>query len=112
MTVVRDEKHRAFVTRQRVYQHLLRVDVEMVRRLVEDQEVRRVEQHLGHHEPRLLAAREHAAPFLDVVAEKAEAPGESAQRALSGLRERGFQILKNRRVAVEKVHGVLSEIAE
>ncbi len=74
-------------SRQRLDQHLLGRDVEMVGRLVEHQEVRRVEQHLRHHQPRLLAARQHAAALLDVVAGEAEAAGERAQRRLPGLRK-------------------------
>ena len=98
-------------SRQRRDQHLLGRDVEMVGRLVEHQEVRRVEQHLGHHQPRLLAARQHAALLLDLVAGKAEAAGQRPQRRLAGLRESVLQRLEHRAVAVEQVHGVLGEIA-
>ena len=42
----------------------------MVGRLVEHQEVRRVEEHARQHEARLLAAREQPAALLDVVARR------------------------------------------
>ena len=83
----------------------------MVGRLVEHQEVRRIVEHLRHDEPRLLAAREHAAGLLDVVAGEAEAAGERAQRALAGLRERVLQRLEHGALAVEQLHGVLREVA-
>ena len=54
--VVRHEDHRALEVAERVDQHVLRREIEMVGRLVEDQEVRRIEQHARHHEARLLAA--------------------------------------------------------
>ena len=87
MPVVRDQQHRALVARQRLDQHFLGRHVEMIGRLVEHQEIRRIVQHLRHHQPRLLAAREHAAFLLDVVAGEAETAGERAQAALAGLRE-------------------------
>src|SRR5688572_18194522 len=53
--IVRDEQHRAFEVLQRLDEHLLGEQIEMVRRLVEHQEVRRVEQHPRHHQTSLLA---------------------------------------------------------
>src|SRR5258708_12948355 len=48
--VVRDEEHRPFEIMKRLDEHLFRGQVEMVRRLVEHEEVWRIEQHSGEHE--------------------------------------------------------------
>src|SRR5687768_1244678 len=55
-SIVRHEQHRPFVVLQRVDEHFLREEIEVVRRLVEDEEVWRIEQHSCDDEPRLLAA--------------------------------------------------------
>lgn len=62
-----DEQHRPLEIGQGLDHHRLGRHVEGVGRLVPHQEVRRVEQHLGHDQPRLLAAREHPARLLRVA---------------------------------------------
>ncbi len=108
---MRHEQHGAFILRQRGDQHFLGRHIQMVGRLVEHQEIRRIEQHLGHHQPRLLAARQHTAALLDVVAGKSEAAGQRPQGPLPGLREGIFEILEHGALAVEQVHSVLREVA-
>ena len=66
--VVRHEHHGALEVPERCEQHLLGGQIEVVGRLVEDQEVGRVEEHARHHEPRLLAARERPDLLVDLVA--------------------------------------------
>src|SRR5437879_2723989 len=66
---------------------------------------------IGHHQPRLLAARQHPAFLLDIVAGEAEAARERPQAALAGLREGIFQRLEHGPLAVEQVHRMLREIA-
>ena len=78
VAVVRDEDQRAAVGRQRLEQDLLRVEVEVVRRLVEQQHVRGLEQHLREREPVALAAREHGDLLVDVVAREQEPAEEGA----------------------------------
>ena len=56
--VVADEDHRAAVLGQRLDQRLAALDVEVVGRLVEDEQVRRVERREQQAQPRLLPARE------------------------------------------------------
>ena len=73
VAVVRHEDQRAAVVHQRVEQHVLRVEVEVVGRLVEHQRVRRPQQHPRHGQTRALAAREHAGLLVDVVAREEEA---------------------------------------
>jgi hypothetical protein len=57
-TIVRHEQHRALEARERLFEDLRRGDVEVVRRLVEEEQVARLEQQLGEREPAPLAARE------------------------------------------------------
>src|SRR5687767_11060303 len=66
--VVRYEQHRAFKVRKRFDEHLLRREIEMVCRLVEDEEVRRIQEHARHDQSRALAAGERLDPLVDVVA--------------------------------------------
>ncbi len=97
---------------ERADQHLLGDEIEVVGRLVEHQEVRRVVEHARQHEARLLAAREHAAALLDLVAGETEAAGERAQRTDRRVRERRLERLEDALVAVEHLHRVLREVAE
>ena len=48
--VVRDEEHRSFEIVQRFDEHFFRREVEVVGRLVEHEEVRRIEEHARHHQ--------------------------------------------------------------
>jgi len=79
--VVRDEEHGPVELAERADEHLLGGDVEVVGRLVEHEEVGRVEEHHRQHQPRLLAAGEHPHALLHLVAGEAEAAGQRAQRA-------------------------------
>jgi hypothetical protein len=73
---------------QRLDQHLLGRHVEMVGRLVEHQEVRRVEEHQRHDEARLLAARQHAARLFSTSSpEKPKQPASVRSVPCVGLRE-------------------------
>ena len=66
--IVRHEDHRPLERLQRIDQHFLGRQIEVVGRLVEDQEVRRIEQHPRHRQARFLAARQRADLLVDVVA--------------------------------------------
>ena len=77
--VVRNEKHRAVEVFERVDKHFLRCDVEVIRRLIQHQEIRRIQQHPGHHQPRLLAARQRANLLVHILAGKLKRPGQTAE---------------------------------
>ncbi len=66
--IVRDEQHRAIVVVQRVDEHFLREEIEVIGRFIEHQEIRRVEQHARDHQARLLATRKRPNLLVDVVA--------------------------------------------
>jgi hypothetical protein len=94
-----------------VDQHLLRLEVQVVGRLVEHEEVGRVEQHARHHEARLLAARERPDLLVHVVARELERAEQVAQHADRLVREVLLDLLPDRQVRVEQVERLLGEVA-
>ena len=68
MDVVADENERPFVLLERADQGVDRADVEMRRRLVHEQEIRRIEQQLDEREARFLAAAQDPDRFENIVA--------------------------------------------
>ena len=109
--VVRHEQHRPLEVAERLEQHFLRGEIEVVRRLVEHQEVRRVEQHARHDETRLLAARERSDLLVGVVTRELEGAGQAAQGTDRLEREVLAQLLLNRQVGIEHVERLLREVA-
>ena len=55
---------------ERANESVDRADIQMRRRLVHEQEVRRIEQKLNQRQPRFLAAAEHTDRFENIVAAK------------------------------------------
>ena len=105
--VVADEEQRAVVVGERLGQHVARFHVEMVRGLVQHQEVRAREQELGEREPRLLAAREHGDLLVDLVAREQERAEDAAQaRHVVGERV-VLELAQDRAARVERVDLVL-----
>ena len=60
MAVMADQHHRAFIFIQRLHQRLTRIDVQMVRRLIEDQHVWRIARNQRQRQPRAFATRQLA----------------------------------------------------
>ena len=60
MHVVADENERAFVLLERADERVDRADIEVRRRLVHEQEIRRIKEQLDEREARFLAAAQHA----------------------------------------------------
>src|SRR5262245_65087725 len=83
----------------------------MVRRLVEHQEVGRIEQHPGDDEPRLLAARQTADLLVDLVARKLEGAREIAEDTNRFVREVFSQLFLDREIRIEQVERLLREVA-
>src|SRR5438128_7891735 len=81
LAIVRHEEHGAVEVLERLYQHLLRREIEMVRRLVEDEEIRWIEEHAREDEARFLAARQRADRFVHVFTGELKRAGEVAKRA-------------------------------
>src|SRR5262245_20188099 len=64
--VVRHEEHRPLEVLQRVNEHLLREQIQVIGWLVEDQKVGWVEEHARNHQPGLLAPGEGSNLLVDV----------------------------------------------
>ncbi len=54
--IVRDQQHRALEVAQPLFQPFQHRQIEMIRRLIEQQQIRRTQQHLCQTQPRLLPA--------------------------------------------------------
>ena len=72
IAVVRHQYQRPRVLEQGIFQYILRIHVQMVRRLVKYQQVRRRKQQLGQRQPRFLSARKHLHFLLAVFAVEQE----------------------------------------
>ena len=70
---MRDQQHRAGELEQVVFQPLDAGDVEVVRRLVEQQQVGRVDEQLGERDPRPLAAAKAVDRLLEILVVEADA---------------------------------------
>src|SRR5450432_4523882 len=70
INVVADENECAFELFQRINERVNARHVEVRRRLVHEQQVRRVEQQFHEREPAFFTAAQHADLFEDVVAAK------------------------------------------
>src|SRR4051794_18977085 len=89
VAVVRDEHQRAGKIEQRFFEHVERRDVEIVRRLVEHQQVRRLQHQPREDDARLLAAGQSRFPGLPVLGgkEKSLRPWRGVHRAV-GIKPR------------------------
>ena len=54
---MRDEDHGAFEILQRVHQHFLGCEIQVIGRLVQHQKIRRIVKHPRHRQARFLTAR-------------------------------------------------------
>src|SRR6185436_13143179 len=88
MPIVRDQHDCAFVVLQRDCERLAHFEVEMIRRLVEQQQVRSPEADERQHQSRLLAARERPDRLEHAIAAEAETAEERAQLLLGAARGR------------------------
>ncbi len=109
VAVVRDHHHRALIFVDRGYQRGARVDVEMVRRLVENKEMRRIERGDAEQEPRLFAAREFFDFGVGFRAGKAAARGGGAHLGLRRVRHQLREDEIGRVVEIEIVDLMLRE---
>ena len=96
MAVVADEDDGALVVGERVHQRLAAVDVEVVGRLVEDQQVRPVEGGERQQQPRLLAARQVGALGVGLVGAEAVAAEPRAPLRLGRLRHQVQHVVVGR----------------
>ena len=102
VAVVRDNEDRALEVGERVLDRLARRDIEVIRRLVEDQEVRLRDDELRELEPVALAAREIADALAEVIGPKQELQ-QDAVRAFAADLGRRHELREDRAVVVEHI---------
>jgi hypothetical protein len=112
VAIVRDDDERAVEILQRLGERLAHLDVEVVGRLVEDQELRPATHDQREHQARFLAAGEARDRRLDHVAAEVEAAEEVAQLLLARARIEAREVQHRRRFGVELLELVLREVAD
>ena len=110
VAVMADEDHRTGEVLQGCQQRFPGLDVEVVRRFVEDQQVDRLYQHRRQNDPALFAAGEVVDPFVDIIPLKQKGGAEVAQRTEMGLRHGILDRVQDGLPGVEDIHGMLGEI--
>ena len=105
-----DEDEGAAERLERFEQDICRVDVQMVRRLVQNQRVRRPQEHARHREARPLAPGEDAYRLVDVVFRKEEAAQDVPDRGHHVHRRSGGERLVDGERRVEPGRFVLREV--
>jgi len=84
------------------------LDVEVVRRLVEEQKVRLAHERLREADARLLAARKMLDVFLEIVLREAEAVRDAAQAALIVVAAEDFEAVHDAAVVIEQCRALLA----
>jgi hypothetical protein len=108
--VVRHDDEGPAVILERVEEHVFRIEIEVVRRLVQQQCVGRPKQHAGNSQARALAAGEHARLFVHVVAREQEAAQDVADRGDHVVRGACLEGFVHRQRGVEPRRFVLCEV--
>ena len=112
VTVVRDHHQRAFEIDQRLGQRLTHVEIQVVGRFIEQQQVRALPDDQRQHQPRLLAAGETFGHFADLVALEAETAQIVAQLLLQHPWCDAAQVLQRRFVGTQEFQLVLGEVTQ
>ena len=110
VAVVGDEQDRAVEAGEHILQGLARVDVEVVRRLVQDQEIRLLQEEDRQGKPGALAAREGADGLEDIVLGEQEAAEVGPGRFLG--HRLGLQDCRQRRPATVELLVRLGVVAD
>ena len=108
--VMTDQDDRSFKLLQGLKKDLPGMDIQVVGRLVEDQEVEGLGQEFGQDDPALFTAGQVGDTFMNIVALKEEGGAEVADDADVFKRHGLLDGLENRMVPVEDIHGMLTEI--
>ena len=112
--VVTDEDERAFVILQRADEGVDRLDVQVGRRLVHEEEIRRFDEDAGEGEAGFFAAGEDADGFVDVVFAEEEGAEDGAGLLFGELvfeRAQRHHVFEDGHAGVEVVEAVLGEVA-
>ncbi|MCG3121447.1 MAG: hypothetical protein ALAOOOJD_04539 [bacterium] len=108
--VVGNKNQRAVVIGQRVFEHLPRQNVEMVRRLVHHQQISRPRKHFGQGDAGLFAARKHRNWLENVVAGKKKRAEHRSPLLRRKVRRHRRQLFHDRRVRIQNFELMLGII--
>ncbi len=113
VAVVGHEQHGSGIGDQRILEDVAAREVEVVRRLVEHEQVHRVHHRLGEGEAGLLSARERAHQPIGGLAREPERAQDRAHVAVPRVRaDRGLELLDHDPFLVEHIDLVLGEAGD
>jgi hypothetical protein len=112
MPVVRDHDHRALIVLQSQRQRVAHVEIEMIGRLVQQQQIRSLPDQQSQRQPRFFAAGKGRDGLQRPVAGKAEAAEKIAQRLIAGPLIRCLQMAQGTPVRPQLLELVLGEVAD
>src|SRR6202047_4155057 len=107
---MRYEEHGAFKILEGVHQHFLGCKIQVIRRFVENQEVRRVVEHARYRQPRLFSAGECADLLIYVFAGELECSCQVPQRPETVLGKILLQLFDDGEIGTEHVQRLLREV--
>src|SRR5207302_4966840 len=110
ISVVRYEDNGSCVIHERIQQHVVCAQIEVVRGFVEEQKVRRMQQQTKQGIAPALSAREHPDLLKDIVFGEKETAKQAAQLSLGRARRKLAQIVDHASVRIEFLVLVLREI--
>ena len=110
VAIVRDEDDGAGEGVDGFEQDILGAQIEVVGRLVEQQEIRRADENLGQGVAIALAAREHAERLEDIIAGEEKAAEQAAQFGLRDARRGAADVVSMRAFGIEYLVLVLREV--
>ena len=110
VAIVRDEDDGSLEMAERFEQYVFGAHVEVVRRLIEQQKVRRMDQQLGECVAVALSAGEHAQRFKNVIPGEPKRPEQPARLGLRQVRRGIGEVLKHAARRIEHLVLVLGEV--
>ena len=110
VTVVAHHDHRAFVIMDGSFQDVLGADIEVVGRLIEQQEIIRLKQQLAQRQPASLSPAQHLHFFVDVIATEKERAEQSPHLLAHIAHGQLVDRFKNRLLGIELLFLVLFEV--
>src|SRR5262249_53348981 len=112
VTIVRDEYDRARELLERLLQHFLGREIQMVGRLVQAEERRRPDQHLRQGYASLLASGQHRDALVHGVSTEEEAPEDAPEAADRRVGIRPLEFLQDSARRVQRIELVLSVVMD
>ena len=103
IAVMADEQHAAPIVAQERLEPLRHADIEMVRRFVEEEEIRLTHERLREADARLLPAGEMLDVFLEILLREAESERHAAQAALVVVAAEALEAVERTAVRRERL---------